>query len=275
MALVLRTNRAAAIAMRSVGAASRRVEHQTQKLATGERLNSAADGAAALGVATHLRAHATSGRQAMRNANDAISMLTTAEGAASEVTNLLTRIRELAVESASGTLASSERRYADAEVEELRVEIRRIALDTAFNDFHLTDGTVTQLSVQVGVNNDAASRIDIELIELGTTALSISAVTVDTIGNARSSLFRIDRAIDRINSFRSEFGASINRLESSINTMQESVEATTAAESQIRDADFAAETAELTAQQILQQSATSVLSQAKAMNEAAIQLLNG
>ena len=275
MALVLRTNRAAAIAMRSVGAASRRVEHQTQKLATGERLNSAADGAAALGVATHLRAHATSGRQAMRNANDAISMLTTAEGAASEVTNLLTRIRELAVEAASGTLASSERRYADAEVEELRVEIRRIALDTAFNDFHLTDGTVTQLSVQVGVNNDAASRIDIELIELGTTALSISAVTVDTIGNARSSLFRIDRAIDRINSFRSEFGASINRLESSINTMQESVEATTAAESQIRDADFAAETAELTAQQILQQSATSVLSQAKAMNEAAIQLLNG
>ncbi len=275
MALVLRTNRAAAIAMRSVGAASRRVEHQTQKLATGERLNSAADGAAALGVATHLRAHATSGRQAMRNANDAISMLTTAEGAAGEVTNLLTRIRELAVEAASGTLASSERRYADAEVEELRVEIRRIALDTAFNDFHLTDGTVTQLSVQVGVNNDAASRIDIELIELGTTALSISAVTVDTIGNARSSLFRIDRAIDRINSFRSEFGASINRLESSINTMQESVEATTAAESQIRDADFAAETAELTAQQILQQSATSVLSQAKAMNEAAIQLLNG
>ena len=274
MPLVLRTNRAAAIAMRSVGSASRRVGNQTQKLATGERLNSAADGAAALGVATHLRANAASGRQAIRNANDGISIVTTAEGAADEVVNLLTRIRSLAVEAASGTLASDERQYADAEVEELRVEIRRIALDTAFNDFHLTDGSVTQMSVQVGIHNDASSLIDIELIELGTTALSISAVTVDTIGNARSSIRRVDRAIDRINSFRAEFGASINRLESAIETMEETVQATTAAESQIRDADFAAETAELTAQQILQQSATSVLSQAKAMNQAAVQLIS-
>jgi flagellin len=274
MPLVLRTNRAAAIAMRSVGSAARQVGNQTKKLATGERLNSAADGAAALGVATHLRAHATSGRQAIRNANDGMSIVSTAEGAADEVVNLLTRLRSLAVEAASGTLNNVERQYADDEVEELRREIRRLALDTVFNDVHLTDGSVTQMSVQVGVNNDASSRIDIELPDLGTTALSISGVTVDTIGNARSSIPRIDRALDRINGFRSEFGASINRLESSIKTMEETVEATTSAESKIRDADFAVETAELTAQQILQQSATSVLSQAKSMNEAAIRLIS-
>jgi len=257
-----------------VGQRTRQIESTTQRLATGLRINDAADDAAGLGVATHLNARSISGRVAMRNANDAVSMLQTADGATDEVVNLLTRIRELAVESASEVLATTERAYAAAEVFELRAEIVRLAEQTEFNDFKLTDGSVTQMGVQVGVNNRSSDRFDIGFIDLTTTSLGIVDVSVETIADANKAITLTDQALEAVSAERAQLGAYLNRAESAHDTMQTYVEATTGAVSKIQDADFAFETATLTANQILHQSAVSVLSQAKSMNESAIQLMS-
>ncbi len=275
MTITLLNNSSASVATRSIHNANNRVKGSTAKLASGHRVNSAADDAAALGVATNLRAHSTSARQAMRNANDGVSILQTADGATDEVVDILTRIRELAVESSSATLASSERRYTETEVATLVEEIARIADNTEFNDLRLTDGTLTSLSVQVGVENKASSLIEVELIDLTTTALGLGSLSVADVGSARATIDIVDTALESVSSKRSTLGAEINRMESAFQTIQTFAESTTAAESTIRDADFAAETAELTTAQILQQSAIAVLSQAKGINQNAISLLEG
>jgi flagellin len=273
MTISLLTNTSASIAARGISSANNKVKGSTAKLATGHRVNSAADDAAALGVATNLRATATSARQAMRNANDGVSILQTADGATDEVVNILTRIRELAVQSSSSVLASTERSYAETEVAELVEEIARIAENTEFNGIQLTDGGVTSLSVQVGTENKSSSRIDIDLIDLTTTALSVGALSVADVGSARTAIDIVDAALVQVSSERSTLGAEINRMESAFDTVQAFAEATTAAESTIRDADFAAETADLTTAQILQQAAIAVLSQAKGINKNAVSLL--
>ncbi len=274
MSLILNSNSSVCIATAMGGRSTRRIESSTETLATGLRINNAADDAAGLGVSTHLNARAASGRVAMRNANDSVSMLQTADSATDEVVNLLTRIRELAVESASDTLASTERAYTEAEVAELKVEIARIAEVTEFNDFKLTDGSVTQLAVQVGVNNRAADRFDIGFIDLTTTTLGVVDINVATITDAQKAIELADRALDVIGAERARLGALINRAESAYETIETYTESTTSSASKIEDADFAYETAELTASQILQQSAVYVLSQAKSMNESAIQLIS-
>jgi len=274
MSLILNSNSSVDLASRMLGRRTRTIEATTERLSTGLRINDAADDAAGLGVATHLNARSISGRVAMRNANDAVSMLQTADGATDEVVNMLTRIRELAVESASESLASTERAYADAEVLELRAEIVRIAEETQFNDFKLTDGTVTQLGVQVGVHNRSADRMDIGFIDLTTTTLGVVDVSVATIGDANKAITLTDAALKLVSGERAQLGAYINRAESAYDTIQTYVQTTSGAVSKIQDADFAFETATLTATQILQQSAVSVLSQAKSMNESAIQLMS-
>ena len=277
MSLVVNTNMASLSAINALGKTQRSLGDTMARLSEGLRITKAADDAAGLGVATNLHAESVSGRQAMRNTNDGISIIQTAEGASDEVVDLLTRMRELAVESSSDTLASTERAYIQDEVTELVSEVARIAAATEFNGIQLSDGSVTSLSVQVGVQNASSSRISITLSDLTTTTLGIggsSTLDMTTAAGARTAIDTLDAALDTVNDYRSGLGATQNRLDSAYSTMETYVENLSAAESQIRDADFAYETAEMTKLQILQQSGIAVLAQAKGMNQGAISLLN-
>ena len=274
MSLVVNTNMASLSAIGALGKTQRSLGESMAKLSEGLRITKAADDAAGLGVATNLHAESVSGRQAMRNTNDGISIIQTAEGASDEVVDLLTRMRELAVESSSDTLASTERAYIQDEVTELVSEVARIAAATEFNGIQLSDGSTTSLSVQVGVQNSASSRISITLSDLTTTTLGVGSLDMTTASGARTAIDTLDNALDTVNDYRSGLGATQNRLDSAYTTMETYVENLSAAESQIRDADFAYETAEMTKLQILQQSGIAVLAQAKGMNQGAISLLS-
>jgi flagellin len=182
-------------------------------------------------------------------------------------------MRELAVQSASDTLADTERSFISDEFGQLRSEVGRIASVTEFNGLQLVDGTNSTISVQVGIQNSGSSRIDISLVDLTTSGLSIDALDLSSATGARNALDSIDTALSSVNSLRSGFGASQNRLDSALNNSQVSVEALSAASSRIMDTDFAAETSNLTKMQIMQQAGVASLAQAKSLNQGVIALL--
>jgi len=245
------------------------------RISSGLRVNSAADDAAGLGVATNLETDAKSTNQAMRNANDGISIIQTAESASSEVVDILQRMRELAVQSSSETLDDDERSYISDEFDELSDEIARIANVTEFNGIELSDGTTTQIDVQVGIQNNTSSRITLDVGELTTTALGLTAsVSLSTVTDAQEAIDSIDAALDTVNGYRSDLGAVQNRLDSAINNSQAYLEALSSAQSSIIDADFATETSEMTKMQIMQQAGVAALAQAKNMNQSVISLLS-
>ena len=275
MALTVNTNTASLNALTNLNQTQRSLSGSYSRISSGLRITSAADDAAGLGVAESLGAQAASGRVAMRNTNDGISVIQTAEGAMDSVGDILARMRELAVQSSSETLADDDRAYIQDEFTQLSEEIDRIAAATTFNGTALCDGTTTQLDVQVGVMNTANDRITISLSDLSASTLGVDTGTVDlsSATGAQSAIDDIDTAIDSVNSFRSDLGAVQNRLDSALSNMETYTENLAAAESQIRDADFAYETAELAKNQILQQAGVSVLAQAKTMNQGALSLL--
>jgi len=274
MAITVKTNTAVGQALTDLSKTSRALSRSFEKISSGKRIARASDDAAGLGVAENLRAAGTSAVVAARNTNDGISVIAIAEGATNEVGNLLVRMRELAVQSASETLGSSERAYAQTEFAALQSEITRISEVTEFNGTALTNGTTTSLDVQVGINATANDQITIAFGDLGTTSLGINTATVATAAGASAALTAIDGAIDDINGFRATYGATENRLTSALNNTESFIETTQAAESNIRDADFGAETSQLAANQILQQAGVSILQQAKQVNQAALGLLN-
>lgn len=257
------------------------------KLSTGVRINSASDDAAGLGVSERLRTQVRGLSQAKRNAQDGIALMQIAEGAAGQVTDILQRMRELSVQSASDTLTSTERTYTNQEFSNLMNEIQRVSQSTQYNGQTLLDGESTSFGsassassvLQIGANN--TSGVD-------TLTISISSVTVGALGmtlsgagqtnvtssaNASSAISTIDSAIASVSSMRSNLGASINRLESAINNLDNQEYNTQSAESQIRDVDFATETTNFTKSQILMQSATSMLSQANSLPQSVLALL--
>jgi flagellin len=274
MSMTVRTNIAAMKATGQLSLTQKNLSKSLNRISSGLRINSAADDAAGLGVATALETSVLSTQQAMRNANDGISIIQTAESATNEVTDILQRMRELAVQSASETLADEERSYINDEFVELRSEVARIASVTEFNGVALADGNTTQIDVQVGINNDAASRITISLGDLTTTGLNLLTVDLGSVSGAAGALDVLDTALGSVNSARSLFGAVQNRIDSALNNSQIYVEALSAAESQIRDADFATETSELTKLQIMQQAGVAALAQAKNVNQSVISLLS-
>ena len=211
----------------------------------------------------------------MRNANDGISVIQTAEAATKEVVNILDRMRELAVQSSSETLAAGERAYITNEYSELADEVERIAQATEFNDIALTDGTNTTLVVQVGIDGSTASEVSITLGHLQATELGVDTGSVDlsSQSTAQTAITTIDTALDSVNSIRADYGASQNRLESSVNNMTAYVEALSSAKSRIMDADYAHETAEMTRLQVMQQAGVAALGQARSMNTSVISLL--
>ncbi len=276
MTMAVRTNIASMVAAGQLGRTNSALGTSLNRISSGLRINSAADDSAGLGVATNLETQVGSTRQAIRNANDGISIIQTAEGAADEVTDILQRMRELAVQSSSETLDDDERAYIESEFDELSSEISRIANVTEFNGLALSNNTSTSLDVQVGINNTANDRITITLGDLRATTLGVdsTAVTLSSSSDAQAALTVIDTALDSVNSYRSTFGAVQNRIDSAINNATVNTEALSGARSQIQDTDFATETSNLTRLQIMQQAGVASLAQAKNVNQSVISLLS-
>ena len=275
MALTVNTNIASMKARNNLSANSRALSGSFERISSGLRITKAADDAAGLGVAESMDAQERSARQAMRNTNDGISMVQTAEGSTNEVANIVKRMRELAVQSSSETLASTERAYIQDEYLALESEIDRVANTTEFNGVSLTDGSNTQLNVQVGIMNTTNDQVTVTFGDLRVTALAIDSGSIDlsTSAGAFAAIDDLDAALDTLNSTRASFGSSQNRLDSSLRNMETYSENLSSAQSQIRDADFAYETAELAKTQIMQQAGTAILSQANSMSQGALSLI--
>ncbi len=244
-----------------------------EQLSTGYRINSAADDPAGLAVWTNLNTQQVSTRQAVRNANTGISVAQTAESAYDEVTELLTSMRSLAVQSSSGTLTTADRADVDAEYQELLSEIDRIADATEFNGISLTDGSTTSMSVQVGAGNSAADSIAISLGDANAAALSIDSTSVTSTANASSAITAIDAALDSVNEYRSDVGASQRRLESAVDLGNDYADNLASAQSSIRDVDMAYAAAEATRLEIVQTASLSVLAQTQSMSRDMVAML--
>ncbi len=273
MSLTVNTNIASMQAANSLNSTQGSLKSTLARVSSGLRVTKAADDAAGSAVAMNLNTTARSGRQAIRNSNDGVSVIQTAESATKEVLSILDRLRELAVQSGSDTLADDERAYIQTETNQLVAEVDRIAESSEFNGISLSNGDNTTLTVQVGVDGSATSQIDITLGDLGQSALSIQALVLSTASGARTAIGTVDTAIDSVNNIRSQYGAVQNRLDSSIRNMSTYVESLSAAASQIMDADYAHETAEMTRLQVMQQAGVAALSQAKGINQSVVSLL--
>jgi len=256
-----------------------RLSNNFSRLSSGLRINKAADDAAGLGVSESLRSQIKGFNQAVRNTNDGIGILQTAEGALNEIQGNLGRLRELAVQSASGTLQDSERAFINTEADALIEEIDRLSNVTQFNGRVLLNGassagtgTVT-LDVQVGIFSTTDDEISISISSAHSIALGVNGISLNSSSGASSALDSLDDAIDTVSSIRSSIGATQNRLNSALANLQSSVENLSSAESQIRDVDFATETADLSRNQILQQAGISVLSQANSSSQSVLSLL--
>jgi flagellin len=252
-----------------------------QRLSTGLRINSAADDAAGLGVSENLRSQVNGTAQANQNAQDGIAALNIAEGAGNEVSSILQRMRELAVQSSNDTFTSTERAYSQQEFSALQSEIDRISNATNYNKQDLISTTANRFGA-VGVNStlwvdaNATNGVDSITISIGTlttSALGINTQDLSLQGDAVKAISSIDTAIDSVNSVRADIGAYINRLEHAINNLNVSNTNQQAAESSIRDVDFASETSQYTKNQILMQSGTAMLAQANSIPSTVLTLL--
>lgn len=245
-----------------------------QRLSTGLRINTASDDAAGLAISERLRARVRSLDQANRNAADGMSLVQTAEGALNEVSDILGRLRELAVQSANGSVSADDRATLDEEFQELVDEVDRIGRGTEFNGISLLDGTTSSVSFQVGAGTDPTTNtLSATLSAVLATGLGIDVLELSTASAANSAMTAIDSAIDSVSRVRGGFGATQNRLQYAANNLSAQSDALTNAESRIRDVDIAFETANLTRNSILQQAAISILTQANAQPQLALQLL--
>ena len=281
MASVINTNLFSLNAQKNLGRSQSSLAVSLQRLSSGLRINSAKDDAAGLAISERMTAQIRGLNQSIRNANDGVSLAQTAESNLVEITNALQRIRELAVQSANGNNSTSDRDSLQKEVGQLRDEIKRIVDTASFNNRNLFDASAStyssSMSFQVGADNGANFRISVSGVALNgassTQMAAVSSVSVATVSAAQSAIDEIDSALTLINDTRATFGAVQNRFESVVANLENVVEATSAARSRIRDADFAAETANLTRSQILQQAGVAMLSQANAFPQTALALL--
>jgi flagellin len=278
MGIRINTNVSSLSAQRNLSITKRNLDNNFRKLSSGERITRAADDAAGLAISEKLKAHIRGLRQAKRNADDGISLIQTAEGGLQEISNIIIRLRELAVQSASDTVGDTERRFSDIEFQQLKEEIERISQSSEFNGTKLLDGSGGIMEFQIGIFNDVfQDRIRYNASELDTTlpALGLSAETISTKEGAQTTLQRLDDALVNINGTRANLGAIQNRLQSVANNIQITDENYSAAKSRIRDVDVAAETASLAKNQILNQAGVSVLSQANQAPSFALKLITG
>ncbi|MBN8808013.1 MAG: flagellin FliC [Sphingomonas sp.] len=245
-----------------------------ERLSTGKRINSAKDDAAGLAIASSMGAQIRSMNQAIRNANDGMSMAQTADGALGEVGNMLQRIRELATQSASGTYATADRTNMNAEVTALKTQIGSILSNTKFNGVGLFDGSAgTSGSVTIQAGASSSDTVSVSFASMTTTTLGIASTAVDSATNATTALGTIDTALTTLNSSRAAFGAAQNQLQSVVNNLTTNVTNLSDAQSRIQDADFSAESTNLAKAQILAQASTAMLAQANQSAQTVLKLL--
>ena len=276
MGFRINTNISSISAQRSLSKSNAATQSTLSKLSSGTRITKSADDAAGLAISEKLKARIRSTQQADRNANDGISMVQTAEGSLDEISSMLTRLRELSIQSASDTVGDTERGFTDMEYQNLKQEIERVSQTTEFNGTKLLDGSGGQLDFQIGVNNDDfQDRIvyDTEFQQAGIESLGIDDIGVASKEGAQDSLSNIDAAIENISGQRASLGALQNRLVSTSNNLQTSAENLSAANSRIRDVDYAQASADNARNNILNQAGTSVLAQANAQGQNALRLI--
>ncbi len=276
MGLTISTNVPSMTAQRNLSKVSSEKDTSMERLASGNRINRAADDAAGLAISEKLKANIRGGIQAKRNAGDGISLIQTAEGGLGEVSNILIRLRELSIQAASDTVTDNERGFSNLEYQSLTEEIDRISQSTNYNGKTLLNGEGDTLEFQVGIlNSESYDRLKYSPQNSNATisALGLSGSVVSSKGDAQGNLEKIDTAINTINANRAGLGALQNRLSSTISNLDVKVENLSTANSRIRDTDIASETAELAKGNILSNAATSVLSQANMSQSGALKLI--
>ena len=276
MSLSLLTNMASLEAQRNVNSTQLHMSESIERLSSGMRINHASDDAAGLAISSKLTAQLKGMKQASRNANDAVSMIQTAEGGLGEINNLLARMRELAVQSANGgTLGDSERGAINTEFVALKDEIDRIVNVTTYNGAQLLGGEVSGTNFQVGAFNTSNDRISLTITSTSASTLAINASTVTSMTSSQDAISALDKAIGTVANSRASVGAIQSRLTTTIDNLALSYNNLAAANSRIMDADVAEESAAMTRNNILLQAGISVLSQANAQPQAALSLLRG
>ncbi len=276
MGLRISTNVQSLKAQNSLSKVEENKSNTLAKLSSGSRINKAGDDAAGLAISEKLKANIRGTQQASRNAGDGISMIQTAEGGLNESSNILIRLRELSVQSASDTIGDQERKFSDLEFQQLKNEMERIATSTQFNGKNLLSGEGDSMDFQIGIMNDAKNdRLSYKPAETSARVsdLGVDGLSVLTKESAQGNLEAIDKAINGVNANRASLGALQNRLQSTISNLEVRTENLSAANSRIRDTDIALESAEMTKGNILSAAATSVLAQANNAGSAALKLI--
>jgi flagellin len=298
MSLVINTNVASLNAQRSLATSGSELKTAMERLSSGKQINSAADDAAGFAIAERMTAQIRGLNMATKNANDGLSMIATVENATNDVTDMLHRIRELAVQAANDTNSSTDRQYLQKEVDSLMNEINRVASQTEYNGAQVLDGTRTSQKIQVGTDSGQSISFSVAAIDTDTLGLTndsfTDATTIDdissetaatsatlysgekisvlTASDASNALTKVSAAIEKVAGDRAGLGAVSNRLEYTVSNLMNVAEYTTAARSRIEDADFAAESARLAKAQVLQQTGTAMLAQANASQQLALSL---
>ena len=270
MSLRINTNISAMNTHRAMETNDLAMSKSLEKLSSGLRINRAADDPAGLSISETLRAQVKGLGQAEKNSQDGISLINTAEGALNEISAILQRMRELAVQSANGTLTNTDRTATDNEVQSLMSEIDNITSYTTFNGYQMLNSATSTFTFQVGANN--GQTLVTTITGTSTGGLTLTGMVTGTQPDAQAALLSLDAAIAAVSTIRSQLGAVSNRLEHTINNVRTSEENLSAAESRIRDVDMAAEMSTMTRNQILMQSSTAMLAQANAAPQSVLSL---
>lgn len=276
MGFRINTNVASLQAQSAVSKVGKETQESFAKLSSGERITKSADDAAGLAISEKMKSEIRSSKQASRNANDGISMVQVAEGGLNETSNILTRMRELAIQSASDTVGDTERQMSNLEYQQLKSEVDRISQVTEFNGKKLLQGDGETLELQVGTGADEfKDRIafDTNALDSGAESLGVSSLEVGSKKGAQNSLSAVDAAIEKVSGQRAVLGSLQNRLVSTTNNLATYTENLSAANSRIRDVDYAEESAKQARNQIIQAASTSVLSQANMSSQNALKLI--
>jgi flagellin len=275
MAISVVTNVASLRAQSNLNKTSNAMAGHIEKLSSGLRINRAGDDAAGSAISSQLTAQEQGLKQASRNANDGVSLIQTAEGALNEMTGMVQRMRELAVQASNeGTMDATERGYLDQEFQLLESELDRVVNVTEYNGQKLVDGSVsTGVSFQVGMNNTGNDRISISIANSGSTSLGLNDETLTSSTGAQAAIAALDTALQTINTSRGTLGATQNRLEATMSNLSIMHENTASANSRIKDVDVAEESAAFTRSQILSQAGTSMLAQANSLPQSALSLI--
>jgi len=292
MALFINTNVASLGAQRSLATSGAELKTAMERLSSGKKINSAADDAAGFAIAERMTAQIRGLNMATKNANDGLSMLGVIENATNDVTDMLHRMRELAIQATNDTNGDKDREFLQLEVAQLILEIDRVAEDTQYNGQTVLDGSFTTKSIQVGTESGQKVTFDINGIETDaigtrdangditsttvnsvTTANDVKSIDISDAAGAQAGLQVITDAIEQVAGDRATYGALQNRLEYTVSNLMNVAEFTTAARSRIEDADFAAESARLAKAQVLQQTGTAMLAQANASSQLALSLI--